>query len=225
MIDRPTGFRNRADAGRQLVRRLDHLAAEEPIVLALPRGGVVVGYEIARALGAPLDIIAVRKIGAPFQPEFGIGALVDGDRPETLLDEATLRQVGVTREQLRGQIQRELAELKRRERLYRGDAPRPDLKGRSVIVVDDGIATGSTVRAALRAIRRAEPRRLVLATPVAPPRTVESLSDECDELICLLAPPWFRAVGQVYQEFDQTTDQEVIDLLHEAREAQPAGRH
>ncbi len=131
----------------------------------------------------------------------------------------------MTREQLEGQIRRELAELKRRERLYRGDAPPPNLTGQSVIVVDDGIATGSTVRAALRAIRRARPRRLVLATPVAPPRTVEALSEECDEVVCLLAPPWFRAVGQFYEQFDQTADEEVIDLLRKAREAQPAGRH
>jgi putative phosphoribosyl transferase len=222
MIRTQTPFRDRVDAGRKLAARLSPLRGEKPIVLALPRGGVVVGYEIARVLDAPLDIIAVRKIGAPFHPEFGIGALVDGDEPELLLDEESVRVVGATRDELDAQIERELREIRRREELYRGKRPRADVRGRTVIVVDDGIATGSSVRAALRAMRRAAPARLVLATPVAPPHTLESLRRECDEAVCLFSPAWFRAVGEFYGDFDQTTDEEVIELLGRARQ-QTAG--
>ncbi|HEY3244380.1 MAG TPA: phosphoribosyltransferase [Phycisphaerae bacterium] len=219
MLKTQTQFRDRLDAGRQLAARLSDRRAEQPIVLALPRGGVVVGYEIARALEAPLDIIAVRKIGAPFQEEFGVGALVDGDDPEILLDEQTLRALGLTRADLHDQIERELLEIRRRERLYRGDEPRVDVRDRTVIVVDDGIATGSSVRAALRALRRAQPRRLVLATPVAPPRTLESLREDCDEVVCLICPQWFRAVGEFYESFEQTSDEEVTELLRQGRAA------
>jgi len=212
-------FEDRTDAGAQLAQRLMHLRKEHPIVLALPRGGVVVGYEIARALDAPLDIIAVRKIGAPFHPEFGIGALVDGDEPQVLLDEETVRAIGVPRSDLLAQIEHERHELRRREQLYRGDESGLDVHDRTVIVVDDGIATGSSVRAALRALRRARPSRLVLATPVAPSQTLESLRDECDEAICLLSPQSFRAVGEFYENFEQTSDEEVIDRLRQGRDA------
>jgi putative phosphoribosyl transferase len=216
MTNRLATFENRSDAGRQLAQRLLHLKSEQPVVFALPRGGVVVGYEIARALDAPLDIIAVRKIGAPQHPEFGIGALVDGDEPEILLDEHTVRAIGITQDDLSAQIHRELHEIRRRERLYRGDEPRIDVRDRTAIVVDDGIATGSSVRAALRALRRNSPGRLVLATPVAPPQTLASLRRDCDEAVCLLSPRQFRAVGEFYQDFEQTSDDEVIALLRHA---------
>lgn len=216
-MDRVTAFDDRSDAGRRLAQRLMHLVSERPVVLALPRGGVVVGYEVARALNAPLDIIAVRKIGAPFHPEFGIGALVDGDEPELLLDEHTIRSIGISRDDLRAQVEPELREIRRREHLYRGGEPRIDVRDRTVIVVDDGIATGSSVRAALRAVRRAGPGRLVLATPVAPPQTLDSLRGECDDLVCLLSPGFFRAVGEFYADFRQTSDEEVVALLSRAR--------
>lgn len=218
MIDRITQFANRTDAGRHLAQRLLHLKREKPVVLALPRGGVVVGYEIAKALDAPLDIIAVRKIGAPCHPEYGIGALVDGDEPEVVLDDRTIQSLGITPQVLKARIDPELLELHRRERLYRGDEPRTNVRGRTVIVVDDGIATGSSVRAALRALRRGHPERLVLATPVAPPQTLASLRSECNDVFCLLAPDEFHAVGEFYDDFTQTSDAEVIGLLRQARE-------
>ena len=218
------GFRNRVHAGRCLARQLTHLQDEDPIVLALPRGGVVVGFEVASALDAPLDIVTVRKIGAPFHREYGIGALVDGDEPELLLDRDRLEMLGVTDEQLRAVIEHELSEIHRRERLYRAGKPRIDLRDRVIIVVDDGIATGSSIRAALRGLRRMNPRRLVLAVPVAPPDTIESLRNECDEIVCLLLPPGFRAVGEFYEDFEQTNDDEVIALLQESRRLQERSR-
>lgn len=215
-------FRDRADAGRRLAQSLQHLRADRPVVLALPRGGVVVGYEVARALEAPLDVVVVRKVGAPFQPEFGVGAIVDGEHPEVVLDEEVIRHAGIDRQELEEQIERERAELRRRERLYRAARAPVEVSGKTVIVVDDGIATGSSVRAALRALRRAGPRRLVLATPVAPPQTINALRAEADEVVCLLEPPWFQAVGQFYDNFEQTTDEEVIELLRRAGEGSAA---
>ena len=218
MADPLTQFDDRHDAGRRLAQRLLFLKHEKPVVLALPRGGVVVGYEIARALDAPLDIIAVRKIGAPCHPEYGIGALVDGDQPEAVLDDRIIQSLGITPEVLKARIDPELRELRRRENLYRGEGPRIDVCGRTIIVVDDGIATGSSVRAALRALRRCHPERLVLAIPVAPPQTLASLRCECNDVICLLTPDEFHAVGEFYNDFRQTTDDEVIGLLRQARE-------
>jgi putative phosphoribosyl transferase len=210
-------LQDRVHAGRLLAWRLGYLKRENPVVMALPRGGVVVGFEVASVLDAPLDIIAVRKIGAPTQPEFGIGALVDGDQPELLLDRDRARRLGVTLDDLEQVVRGELAELRRRERLYRGGADRIEVRDRTVIVVDDGIATGSSIRAALRGLRRAQPRRLILAVPVASPATIESLQDLCDEWICLLLPGSFRAVGEFYENFEQTTDEEVIALLQRNR--------
>jgi predicted phosphoribosyltransferase len=222
-------FRDRAEAGRLLAERLAHLREEKPIVLALPRGGVVVADAIAGALGAPLDVIVVRKIGAPFHEEFAVGALVDGDEPELSLDEDVLRGLGISLDDVRAVVAHELEELRRRETLYRGDRPRPEVRGRTVILVDDGIATGHSVRAALRALRRAGPAKIVVATPVAPPRTAEDLRGEADEVVTLLTPPWFRAVGEFYEQFPQTSDEEVIRLLRQAsppkREAGAARPH
>lgn len=211
-------FTDRRDAGRQLAARLLHHKAHEPVVLALPRGGVPVGYEIATALDAPLDIVVVRKLGAPGQPELGIGAVVDGDHPQSVLNEDVMQALEVSQAYLERQVDLELQEIRRRQERYRGGRAALPVTGRTAIVVDDGIATGGSVRAALRAVRRSSPRRLVLAIPVAPPETVEALRAEVDELVCLYTPPFFMAVGEFYDNFEQTSDEEVIQLLTAARE-------
>jgi putative phosphoribosyl transferase len=218
-------FKDRRQAGRQLAAQLLRYTGVDTVVLALPRGGVPVGYEVARALHAALDITVVRKVGAPGQPEFGIGAVVDGDYPEEVLDEESVRLLSVSREYLDKQIGIALREIRRRQEVYRhGRAPMA-LKGRTVIVVDDGIATGGSMRVALRAARRAGPKRLVLAVPVAPPETIESLRAEVDDVVCLSTPEMFQAVGQFYEDFRQTTDDEVIrllDVMHVGSESQVA---
>jgi len=210
-------FRDRQDAGRQLGQRLLHLRDQHAVVLALPRGGVVVGFEIAAALDAPLDIVPVRKIGAPFQPEYGIGAIVDGEAPQVVLDDAVVAELGIPQPSLQHVIDREIVEIRRREQLYREGRPRPALTDRTLILVDDGIATGSSVRAALRALRRHKPRRLVLAVPVAAPQGLSALEPLADETVCLSTPFGFAAVGQFYDNFEQVEDAEVIDLLNRAR--------
>ncbi len=211
-------FKNRSEAGRKLVPRLAEFKHESPVVLALPRGGVPVAYEIAVALDAPLDVIVVRKLGAPGQPELGIGAVVDGDHHLSVLNEDVMSVLAVSEEYLEREVAVQLQEIRRRQELYRGGHPPIDVVGRTVIVVDDGIATGGSVRAALRGLRRRSPRRLVLAVPVAPPETVESLQPEADRLICLSTPLFFHAVGQFYDDFRQTTDEEVVRLLEAARQ-------
>lgn len=216
-------FRNRLEAGRELAERLLTYRPESPVVLALPRGGVLVGYEVADALDAPLDIIVVRKLGAPDQPELGIGAVVDGDNPEGILNQELVQALGVSDEYLKREVARQIEEIRRREQRYRGGRPRVPVEGRTAIVVDDGIATGATVRAALRALRRGRPARLVLAVPVAPPDTVESMRTEVDDLVCLATPEPFIAVGRYYEDFSQPTDEEVVDLLDRARERHPPG--
>ena len=213
-------FKNRSEAGRKLAPRLLEFKRESPVVLALPRGGVPVAYEIAVALDAPLDVIVVRKLGAPGQPELGIGAVVDGNHHLSVLNDDVLSLVAVSEEYLNREVAMQLQEIRRRQELYRGGHPPIDVVGRTVIVVDDGIATGGSVRAALRGLRRRSPRRIVLAVPVAPPDTVESLRPEADVLICLSTPLFFHAVGQFYEDFGQTTDEEVIRLLETARQRQ-----
>jgi putative phosphoribosyl transferase len=210
-------FKNRTDAGRQLAVRLLKYRTVRPVVLALPRGGVPVAYEVAAALEASLDVIVVRKLGAPGQPELGIGAVVDGDHPQSVFNEDLLLSLDVTEDYLKREVAEELREIRRRQQTYRGGRPPVDVAGRTVIVVDDGIATGGSVRAALRGVRRAQPQHLVLAVPVAPPETVEALRPEVDELVCLSTPAMFHAVGQFYLDFAQTTDDEVVRLLAEAR--------
>lgn len=220
MFDTQTEFLNRYDAGRQLADALGHLKEENPLVLALPRGGVPVAFEVAKALRAPLDLLMVRKLGAPGHPELGIGAVVDGPEPQLVINEEAMEIVQASRAYVNAEMERQLAEIERRRAFYfAGREPVP-LAGRTAIVVDDGIATGGTVRVALKALHRTEAARIVLAIPVAPRDALDSLHDEVDELVCLKVPWDFRAVGLHYASFDQTNDSEVIDCLNAAREWQ-----
>jgi predicted phosphoribosyltransferase len=211
-------FRDRRQAGRELAdtlrTRQEQGALPDPVVLALPRGGVTVAAEVARALGAPLDVLVVRKIGAPFQEELGVGAITGDD--EALFDEDTLAGLGLSRSELAPVVERERAELRRREGLYREGRPAPDLRGRTVIVVDDGLATGVTARAALRSVRHRAPRRVVLAVPVGSPEAVDLLRAEADDVICLYQPARFMAVGLWYEDFQQLSDADVLEALHAA---------
>jgi predicted phosphoribosyltransferase len=208
-------FRDREDAGRQLAQLLQHTREMQPIVLALPRGGVPVAYEIARELGAPLDVFLVRKIGAPGQRELGIGAVAQGGL--RILNESAIAMLDVSEAEIARITEEETAELERRLRRFRGDRPLPDLQGRTVILVDDGLATGVSAAAAIRALQRFHPARLILAVPVCAPETAEALRPELDDVVCVLKPENFMAVGYWYQVFDQTTDEEVVDLLDRAR--------
>ena len=210
-------FADRRDAGRRLAAALRGYARENPLVLALPRGGVPVGYEVARELGAPLDLVFVRKIGAPAQPELGLGAVVDGDDPQLVVNEDVVREVRPPPGYVEAEARRQLAEIERRRQLYRGGRLPEPVANRTVIVVDDGIATGGTVRAVLRALARLGPRRLVLAVPVAPRDSIRSLRAEADEVVCLATPEPFYAVGAHYDDFAQTEDRDVIELLAMAR--------
>ena len=212
----PMIFRDREDAGRQLAARLAHLKDQDPVVLGLPRGGVVVAEEIARSLDAPMDVLVVRKIGAPHQPELALGAVTDSANPHVVLNDDIVRLVAPSREFIDREIAEQVDELRRRETLYRGGRAAEPLKNRTVIVADDGIATGATVRAGLQALRRVGPRRLVLAVPVGPPDTLREIESEVDELVYLYAPDDFRAVGVFYEKFDQTSDEQVIALLDRA---------
>jgi putative phosphoribosyl transferase len=209
-------FGNRRDAGRRLARRLAHLKGEMPVVIALPRGGVPVAFEIALALDAPLDLALVQKIGAPGQPELAIGAVVDGETEHLILNREIAEACGAGEDYIREETRRKLAEIEDRRRRYFGGLERPPLRGRTVIVVDDGIATGASLRAALEGLRRAEVGRRVVAVPVGPEGTVAELRREVDEVVCLETPAWFAAVGQAYDDFSQTSDEELIRLLRQA---------
>ena len=206
---------DRADAGRRLAARLVGYGDENPIVLALPRGGVPVAAEVSRSLGAPLDIFIARKLGAPKQPELGIGAVAQGG--VLVLNERIVRTLGLPEEHVRKAAEEELREVERRLRLLRGDRPEPSVEGRTVILVDDGLATGATARAAVLALGERRPGRLILAVPVCPPRTADLLRPEVDELVVLATPEDFYAVGSFYGNFEQVTDEEVVRLLELAR--------
>jgi putative phosphoribosyl transferase len=207
-------FVDRPHAGRCLAERLSHLRGEDVAVLGLPRGGVPVAYEVARALGAPMDVIVVRKLGVPFQPELGMGAIGEGDA--RVINEEVVRTATVSAGQLAEVERRERGELERRARRYRGDRPPIPLAGQVAVVVDDGIATGSTARAACLVARAQGAARVVLAVPVAPPAVVAELRREV-EVISVQSPDQLLAVGRAYEDFTQTTDDEVTALLHEAR--------
>jgi putative phosphoribosyl transferase len=209
-------FADRTEAGRQLAQRLATMRLADPVVLALPRGGVPVAAEIARALHAPLDLLLVRKIGVPWQPELAVAAVVDGEAPEIVVDEEVRAMGGIDRAYIEAQAKVELREIERRRRLYLGGRAPLVVQGATAIVVDDGIATGTTVRAALKALRRRQPAHLVLAVPVAPPDTVRALRAEVDELVCLAEPEPFHAVGAHYERFHQVDDDEVLAALRAA---------
>jgi putative phosphoribosyl transferase len=209
-------FRDRTQAGRLLAAELHRFADRDPVVLALPRGGVPVGFEIARALGAPLDLVLVRKIGAPQQPELAVAAVVDGEQMEIVVNEDVAASLQLPKDYVEREAARQVEEIERRRRLYLGGRERIAVEGKTALVVDDGIATGATVRASLRAVRRRKPNHLVLAVPVAPPEAVESLRREVDELVCLHTPEDLYAIGQFYHDFSQVADDEVRELLERA---------
>jgi putative phosphoribosyl transferase len=209
-------FTDRTEAGRRLAGQLERFKDQEPVVLALPRGGVPVAYEVAKALEAPLDLVLVRKIGAPFQPELAIGAVVNGERPELVINRDVVDEYRIPESYLESERRRQLEEIERRRQLYLAGRPRAPVQDRTAIVVDDGIATGATMEAALHATRRAGPKRLVLAVPVAPPDTLERLRPQVDEVVCLMVPAFLGAIGSFYRDFRQLDDDEVIELLRQA---------
>jgi predicted phosphoribosyltransferase len=212
MSMRPQRFRNRIDAGSQLAEKLAAYANRPGVlVLALPRGGVPVGFEVARELGAPRDVFLVRKLGVPGYEELAMGAVATGG--VRVLNDEIVRGLGISEHEIDAAAARELQELARRERLYRGDRPLPDIAGRTVILVDDGLATGATMRAAIAAVRQQQPARIVVAVPTASPDTCEALKAEADDVVCAMTPEPFLAVGHWYEDFTQTTDDEVRELL------------
>ncbi|TDB92315.1 phosphoribosyltransferase family protein [Actinomadura sp. 7K534] len=214
-------YTDRAEAGRVLAERLAPMGLEGAAVLALPRGGVPVGYEIARRLGSRLDVLVTRKIGYPPQPELGVGAIAEGGAP--VFDAGLLQRLGLREQDLAATVAAERAELGRRVEVYRRGRPLPEITGRPVIVVDDGLATGGTARAAVRALRERGPSRLVLAVPVGAAETVGGLDAEVDDLVVPAAPWEFRAVGQWYRDFEQLTDDDVIAWLDRAARTRETG--
>ena len=209
-------FVDRSEAGRRLADKLLHLKDRQPVVLALPRGGVAVGFEIARALDAPLDIVLVRKIGVPWQPELALGAVTDGAGREIFIDRDLATSLDVPDSYIEEETARQLEEIERRRKSYCEGRPALEVAGHTAIVVDDGIATGATMRVALQALRRRGPARLVLAVPVAPPDTLAGLREEVDEAVCLETPTGLGAIGNYYRDFHQMSDAEVTDLLARA---------
>jgi len=217
----PARYRNRTEAGRRLAARLrDYADREDVIILALPRGGVPVGFEVARALHAPLDVFVVRKLGLPDHSEYAMGAIASGG--VRVIDRETVQRYGVTEAELAAVIATEERELDRRERAYRDGRAFPGIGGQTVILVDDGLATGATMAAAASAIRAQEPAALIVAVPVASVETCDAFRDIVDDIICALTPEPFYAVGLWYEDFSQTTDEEVHDLLAAARHARSA---
>lgn len=210
-----TRFRDRGEAGRMLAERLKDTGGESPVVLALPRGGVPVGYEIAMALGVPLEVLVARKLGVPWRPELGMGAIAEGGAMYVNAD--VLEYADLSEEDVRAVAREEMRELARRVRLYRGGLPLPELRGRTVLLVDDGLATGGTARAAARSVRARGPRKLVLAVPVAAAETAEALRhEEVDEVVTVQEPDMLGSVGAWYEDFHQVDDEEVLALLMES---------
>ncbi len=212
-------FADRAAAGRLLAARVAALKLDDPVVLALPRGGVPVAAQVAATLAAPLDLLLVRKIGAPGQPELAVGAVAESAAPPghvVVTDDEAMAMTGASATYVEREAQRGLQEIARRRATYRDGRPPLPLAGRTAVLVDDGIATGATMRAALKAVRQMQPARLVLAVPVAPPDTVQALRDEVDDLVCLAQPVPFHAVGLHYADFDQVPDEDVVALMRAA---------
>lgn len=218
-------FHDRHDAGQRLLARLPEVDPAQTVVVALPRGGVPVGAVIAEALGIPLDILLVRKVGAPMQPELALGAVTDGEAMRLTINRDIQAQLNMTDAQIEDLARRELPEIERRRRTYYdGRSPTP-IAGRTVILVDDGVATGATVNSALRLIRKQHPARLVLALPVAPRDVVARLEKRADQIVCLAMPEPFHAVGAHYDDFTQVTDSEVIATLRRLRGDASSERH
>src|SRR5881392_263757 len=208
-------FENRAEAGRELAEKLDKYSGrEDVIVLGLPRGGVPVAYEVAKRLRAPLDVFIVRKLGVPGFEELAAGAIASGG--VRVLNEDVIRSIPYAEEAIEAVTAKETAELERREHIYREGRPAPELRDRTVILVDDGLATGATMRAAVKALRQRGAAKIVVAVPVGPPDTCREIEQEADETICLSTPPFFQAVGQYYEDFSQTSDEDVRELLSQA---------
>jgi putative phosphoribosyl transferase len=206
-------FKNREEAGKALAEALLAKALPDPVVLALPRGGVPVAAEVARALRAPLDLVMVRKIGVPYQPELAAAAVIDGEDAQIVVNEEVCALANVSRSEIDAMAKEELQEIDRRTKLYLKDRLRAPIAGRSAIVVDDGIATGTTIRAVIKALRLKGPKSIVLAVPVAPRDAVEALRKEVNDVVCLESPEAFFAIGLYYRDFHQITDDEVISLL------------
>ena len=206
-------FKDRSEAGRKLTKALAAYKDQHPVILALPRGGVPVAAEVATALHAPLDLILVRKIGVPIQPELAMGAVVDGGAPIIVRNEDVIQVAGIDEAEFKAICDSELAEIERRRQRYLGNRERVDVAGRTAIVIDDGIATGATTRAALRATRMRSPKKLVLAVPVAPTDSLVALRHDADEVICLEDYEIFGAIGVYYRDFNQVADEEVIETL------------
>jgi putative phosphoribosyl transferase len=208
-------FSDRVEAGRRLAPALNGFAGEGGLVLAIPRGGVVVGYEIAKELHLQLDVIIPHKLGAPDNPELAIGAITEDGT--AILDENLVTNMGVTQDYIQEESERQKKEIGRRLKLYRQNVPYPNLKGKCVIIVDDGIATGSTMKAALASVKKQGATNIIVAVPVGPPSTIRELQKMADEVVCLYMPEFFQAIGQFYDDFSQTSDEEVIELLKQNR--------
>ncbi len=205
-------FKDRTEAGKILADALSEYRDKNTMVVAIPRGGVVVAYEVAKALNSSIDLIIPRKIGAPAQPELAIGAVTEDGT--TILNQDILRYLEVSDDYVKEEARHQVEEIKRRMMKYLGDRPRPSLEAKVVILVDDGVATGATIRAAIASIRKRKPASIVLAIPVGSPDTIEELRREADEVICLMTPEPFFAIGQFYKSFEQTSDEEVIQILN-----------
>lgn len=208
-------YKDRYDAGQKLAESLYQFKNENPIILALPRGGVIIGYEIAKTLNAPLDVFIARKIGAPFYPELGIGAIAPNN--VQIINKELINSLNIPASEIEKVIERETIELNRRIKLYRGNLPPLNLENKTVIIVDDGLATGITAKASVLSVKKSNPKKIILAVPVSPPDTANEFRKEVDVFICLHEPPEFYAVGAYYLDFNQVSDNEVLDLLNKTK--------